>query len=95
MSCKAETQIWGATVNCRCHVCAFFDSRDDEYSLMLPFMKERISVGDRAVYILDKHQRAERLQRLDDRSGYREHRAERPARSAALGKCMSQERALR
>ena len=32
---------------------------------------------------------------VGDRSGYREHRAERPARSAALGKCLSQERALR
>jgi hypothetical protein len=57
-----NANLAGATVNCRCHVCAFFDSRDDEYSVMLPFMKEGISVGDRAVYILDKHQRAERLQ---------------------------------
>ena len=55
-----------ATVNCRCHVCAFFDSRDDEYSVMLPFMKEGINAGDRAVYILDKHQRTERLRRLGD-----------------------------
>lgn len=57
-----------ATVNCRCHVCAFFDNRDDEYSVMLPFMKEGIDGGDRTVYILDKHQRAERLRRLDDAS---------------------------
>jgi hypothetical protein len=55
-----------ATVNCRCHVCAFFDSRDDEYSVMLPLMKEGINAGDRAVYILDKHQRTERLRRLGD-----------------------------
>jgi hypothetical protein len=55
-----------ATVNCRCHVCAFFHSREDEYNIMLPFMKEGIDAGDRAVYILDKHQRAERLQRLAD-----------------------------
>src|SRR5882757_8182250 len=55
-----------ATVNCRCHVCAFFDSRDDAYSVMPPFMKEGIDAGDRAGYILDKHKRAERLRLLDD-----------------------------
>jgi hypothetical protein len=53
-----------ATVNCRCHVCAFFSSRDDEYRVMLPFIKDGIEAGDRAVHILDKHQRAERLERL-------------------------------
>jgi DcmR-like sensory protein len=55
-----------ATLNCRCHVRAFFHSREDEYEVMLPFMKEGIDAGDRAVYILDKHQRTERLQRLAD-----------------------------
>jgi hypothetical protein len=53
-----------ATVNCRCHVCAFFSSRDDEDQVMLPFFKEGFDMGDRAVYILDKKQRSERLQRL-------------------------------
>jgi MEDS: MEthanogen/methylotroph, DcmR Sensory domain len=53
-----------ATVNCRCHVCAFFSSRDDEDKVMLPFFKEGFDMGDRAVYILDKKQRSERLQRL-------------------------------
>ena len=55
-----------ATVNCRCHVCAFFHSREDEYEVMLPFIKEGIDVGDRAVYILDKNERTERLRRLAD-----------------------------
>jgi hypothetical protein len=53
-----------AKVNCRCHVCAFFHSREDEYDIMLPFMKEGIDAGDRAVYILDKDERAERLRRF-------------------------------
>jgi hypothetical protein len=51
-------------VNCRCHVCAFFHSREDEYAIMLPFIKEGIDAGDRAVHILDKDERAERLRRL-------------------------------
>jgi MEDS: MEthanogen/methylotroph, DcmR Sensory domain len=52
------------TVNCRCHVCAFFHSRDDEYNVMLPFIKEGIDAGDRAVHIIDNDQRSERLGRL-------------------------------
>src|SRR5712672_2402423 len=55
-----------STVNCRCHVCAFFNSREDKYNVMLPFIKEGFDVGDRAVYILDKNQRSERMQRLAD-----------------------------
>jgi hypothetical protein len=53
-----------ATVNCSCHVCAFFHSRDDEYKVMLPFFKEGIDAGDRAVHIIDNGQRSERLGRL-------------------------------
>jgi hypothetical protein len=55
-----------ATVNCRCHVCAFFNSRDDEEKVMLPFFKEGLDMGDKAFYILDKNQRSERVQRLAD-----------------------------
>jgi hypothetical protein len=29
-----------ATLSCRCHVCAFFHSREEEYQILLPFMKE-------------------------------------------------------
>jgi hypothetical protein len=53
-----------ATVNCRCHVCAFFHSRDDEYKVMLPFFKEGMDAGDRAVHIIDNDQRSERMERL-------------------------------
>jgi hypothetical protein len=55
-----------ATIGCRCHVCAFFHSSADEYDVMLPFMKEGFEAGDRAVHIVDKHQRPERLRRLAD-----------------------------
>jgi hypothetical protein len=55
-----------ARVNCRCHVCAFFHSRGDEYEVMVPFIKEGIDAGDKAVHIIDKDQRSERLQRLAD-----------------------------
>lgn len=53
-----------ATVNCRCHVCAFFTSREDECAVLLPFMKEGFDAGDRAVHILHRDHRGERMRRL-------------------------------
>jgi hypothetical protein len=41
-------------------VCAFFNSREDEYNVMLPFIKEGFDE------ILDRNQRSERMQRLTD-----------------------------
>jgi hypothetical protein len=55
-----------ATVNCGCHVCAFFSSREDEYDVLLPFMKEGFGAGDRAIHILDEGRRGERMRRLTE-----------------------------
>jgi DcmR-like sensory protein len=55
-----------ATFNCRCHVCAFFYSREDEYNVLLPFMLEGLLAGDTAIQILDKDHRAERIRRLSE-----------------------------
>jgi hypothetical protein len=35
-------------LSCRCHACAFFHSREDEYKIVIPFMKEGLdaAVGD-------------------------------------------------
>jgi hypothetical protein len=57
-------RLAGSTIDCRCHACAFFDSREEEYQVLLPFMKEGIEAGDKAFLILDEEQRAERLRRL-------------------------------
>jgi hypothetical protein len=53
-----------ATVACGCHVCAFFHSRDDEYEVPLPFLKEGFESGDKAVHIIDQKDGADRLRRL-------------------------------
>ena len=46
------------------HVCAFFNSREDEYSVTLPFIKEGFECGDKAVSIINPARRADHLQRL-------------------------------
>ena len=46
------------------HVCAFFHSDEEEYRVLLPFIKNGFDCGDRAVHIVNPHQRQEHLQRL-------------------------------
>lgn len=35
------------------HVCAFFNSEDEEYRVLLPFIKDGLAGGDKAVHIVD------------------------------------------
>ena len=53
-----------ATVNCSCHVCAFFHSRDEEYRVLMPFITEGFDHGDRAFHIVDPDHRSDHMARL-------------------------------
>jgi MEDS: MEthanogen/methylotroph, DcmR Sensory domain len=46
------------------HVCAFFHSDDDEYRVLMPFMKEGFDSGDKAIHVVNPGQREEHLRRL-------------------------------
>ncbi|MGA3091011.1 MAG: MEDS domain-containing protein [Terriglobales bacterium] len=46
------------------HVCAFFNSDDDEYRVLLPFIKDGIECGDKAVHVVNPDQRSDHLRRL-------------------------------
>jgi hypothetical protein len=46
------------------HVCAFFNSEDEEYRVLLPFIKDGIECGDKAVHVVNPGQRHDHLRRL-------------------------------
>ena len=46
------------------HVCAFFNSDDEEYRVLLPFIKDGFECGDKAVHVVNPDQRRDHLQRL-------------------------------
>src|SRR5688572_30312300 len=48
------------------HICAFFNSRDEEYDLLLPFIKEGIDRGERAFHVVDPTLEIEHRQRLEN-----------------------------
>jgi hypothetical protein len=49
---------------CPCHACAFFDSRDQEYELLLPFSQAGAQAGERLFQVVDKEHLPERRSRL-------------------------------
>ena len=46
------------------HVCAFFNSDDEEYRTLLPFIKDGFECGDKAVHVVNPGQHHNHLQRL-------------------------------
>lgn len=46
------------------HVCAFFNDEEEEYSVLLPFIKDGFECGDKAVHIINPDQHENHLQRL-------------------------------
>lgn len=46
------------------HVCAFFNNDDEEYRVLLPFIKHGFECGDKAVHVVNPNQRHDHLRRL-------------------------------
>jgi hypothetical protein len=46
------------------HVCAFFNSEEEEYRVLLPFIKGGFECGHKAVHVVNPDQRSEHMERL-------------------------------
>lgn len=46
------------------HVCAFFNDDEEEYRVLLPFIRDGFRCGHKAVHVLNPNQQQEHLQRL-------------------------------
>jgi hypothetical protein len=60
----APIRLAGSRLDETRHVCAFFNSDDEEYRVLLPFIKDGFECGDKAVHVLCPDQRHDHLQRL-------------------------------
>lgn len=54
----------GSTLDVHRHVCAFFNTPDEEYRVLLPFIKEGFERGEKAFHIVDPALRTEHKERL-------------------------------
>ena len=46
------------------HICAFFNSDEEEYRVLLPFIKDGFECGHKAVHVVNPGQRSDHLRRL-------------------------------
>jgi hypothetical protein len=65
MQAQQEIRLGGTRLDKHRHICAFFHSRDDEYDLLLPFIKEGLEHGDKAFHIVDPDLRHDHVHRLE------------------------------
>ena len=59
-----EVRLAGKALDRRRHVCAFFNSKDEEYRVLLPFIKEGFDQGDKGFHIVKEGHRPEHRRRL-------------------------------
>jgi hypothetical protein len=58
-------RLAGSVLSRSRHVCAFFHSKDEEYRVLMPFIKEGFDNGDRAFHVVDPGHRPSHLKRLE------------------------------
>lgn len=67
-SARRETdepmRLANATLGQHRHVCAFFHGAEEEYRVLVPFIKEGLERGEKAFQVVDPDLRAENLRRL-------------------------------
>jgi MEDS: MEthanogen/methylotroph, DcmR Sensory domain len=61
---SAPISLAGSQLGETRHVCAFFNNDEEEYRILLPFIKDGLKSGDKAVHVLNPEQRQDHLQRL-------------------------------
>jgi MEDS: MEthanogen/methylotroph, DcmR Sensory domain len=59
-------RLGGASLGVKRHICAFFNSYDDHYRVLLPFIQEGFARGEKAVHIIGPRRRDDHTRRLSD-----------------------------
>jgi hypothetical protein len=67
METTAESQQFtGSTFGKRRHICAFFNSAEEQHRVLRPFMKDGFDRRDKAIHLVDPARREEHLRWLAD-----------------------------
>lgn len=66
MSRAREVSLAGKAIRPNQHVCAFFSSKEEEYRVLMPFIKEGFERGERAFHVVDPAHRTTHLKRLGE-----------------------------
>ena len=66
MGTNDSVQFAGGVLGRHRHICAFFNSIDEEHRVLRPFIKEGFERGDKAFHLVDPELRADHLKRLTE-----------------------------
>src|SRR5713226_2897486 len=59
-----SVQFAGANLGRQRHICAFFNSLDEEHRVLRSFIKDGLDSGDKAFHLVDPERREEHIRRL-------------------------------
>jgi MEDS: MEthanogen/methylotroph, DcmR Sensory domain len=62
---NSDVHLAGKTLAERRHACAFFNSREEEYRILLPFIKETVDQGEKSIFLVDPEYQPEHLRWLE------------------------------
>src|SRR5258708_18673643 len=66
MAVDHSVQFAGGNLGGHRHICAFFNSIDEEHRVLRSFFKDGFDRGEKATHIVDPEQREEHLKRLTE-----------------------------
>ncbi len=58
-------ELAGSRLDGHCHICAFFHSEEEEYPVLLPFIKDGFERGEKAFHVVDPKRRDAHLRHLE------------------------------
>lgn len=64
LAATSTVSLAGSSLTCPCHVCALYRGAEDQYTALVPFVKEGLEAGDRVVSFVDPNECEERRARL-------------------------------
>ncbi len=64
MKMPRPIRLAGSKLGSRAHICAFFNRPEEQYDVLIPFIKDGLELGEKAVHTVDPRCRKEHLQRL-------------------------------
>jgi hypothetical protein len=62
---RRSIHLCGQNVDQPGHICAFFDSREEEYDTLLPYFKEGVEAGEQVLNVLDAERLPDHCERLE------------------------------
>ncbi|HEU4995530.1 MAG TPA: MEDS domain-containing protein [Gemmatimonadaceae bacterium] len=65
MADRHRIRLCGEDVDRPGHICAFFESRDEAYGTLAPYIKQGLDRGEQVISIVDERRRSEHLRRLE------------------------------